>query len=103
MKEIRMPYSEYEEMIKLIKEQEDFINEFKKDSKVVLIVSELSYGITNRLIPRIITTDELLAKEYLKEEFNKLSNSVKELNSRYFNLQKDERHKEEKKKSWWSF
>jgi hypothetical protein len=113
MKEIKMDYAEYEEMMSLIKEQQKVIEEFKKESRVVLIF-ERSYIPNPRLswfdsiVPKIITNDETIAKEYLKNEFDSLSKQFthleKVVSKEYFsNPIKEDKPQERKKSSWWPF
>lgn len=103
-----MDYSEYEEMVELIKEQQKTIEEFKKESRVVLIDERFSgdkfrLNWSNNRVPKIISTDESLGKEYLKNEFDKLSEQFIEENERLLRLQQENKPKECKKSSWWSF
>ena len=71
-----MNYSEYECILSEIKKQSEAIEEFKKGSNVVLIDDRgyKSYFGSRDVVyvPRIITTNELMAKEYLQKEFESL-------------------------------
>ena len=105
MKEIRMEYSEYEAMVELIKEQQKAIEEFKKESRVVLIDERFS-GYNSRIswcnnIPKIISVDENLAKEYLKTEFDNLSKDFIGVRENLLRLQQEKEPKKYKKSSWW--
>ena len=108
MKEIRMEYSEYEAMVELIKEQQKAIEEFKNESRVVLIdkrFSDYNSRIVwcNNGVPKIISNDATLAKEYLKTEFDNLSKQFIEVKESLLRLQQENKPKERKKSSWWSF
>ena len=110
MKEIRMQYSEYEAMVELIKAQQNAIKEFKKESRVVLIDERYSsynskLNWFNNGVPKIVATDELLGKEYLKEEFDNLSKSFIEVKESLLRLQeqKQNKSKQSKKSFWWSY
>ncbi len=102
-----MEYSEYEAMVELIKEQQKAIEEFKKESRVVLIDKRFS-GYNSRKswcnndVPKIISVDETLAKEYLKTEFDNLSKQFVEVKESLIRLQQENKPKERKKSSWWS-
>ena len=108
MKTIKMDYSEYESMVKLIKEQDEIIKEFKKESRVVLIderSTRYSYQF-NISIPHIISTDEELAKEFLKEEFDTLLDRVDGFNEVVNTLKEQNKTQKiktikPKKSSWW--
>jgi hypothetical protein len=108
MKEIRMEYSEYEAMVELIKEQQKAIEEFKKESRVVLIDERYS-GYNSRIdwcnngVPKIISIDAKLAKEYLKTEFDNLSKQFIEVKESLIRLEQENKPKERKNSSWWSF
>jgi len=113
-KEIKMDYAEYEEMVSLIKEQQKVIEEFKKESRVVLIEDREYFRIrfnvpfTYNKVPKIVTTDETLAKEYLKEKFDDLSKQFINLekvisNPDLSNPIKEDKPQERKKSSWLSF
>ena len=109
-KELKMPLKEYQEMVDLIKKQNEVIAEFKKESRIVLIdnryhgVGYSSYG-----IPRIISADEDLAKEYLKKEFDALHENYNSVKKSLENYQKAEREsvkepvKIKKTFLWWKF
>lgn len=108
MKEIRMDYSEYEMMIQTMKNQKEVIDEFKKDSRVVLIDNRYFHGTANSFLnygcPKVIA-DENLAKEYLQQEFDALSEHLVEARSTIVRMQEEtwKKPKKEKKSSWWSF
>jgi predicted transcriptional regulator len=115
-KEIKMDYAEYEQMVSLIKEQQKVIEEFKKESKVVLIEdreyfrTRYDVPFTYNRVPKIVTTDETLAKEYLKEKFDDLSKQFINLEKiisdpeKYLsNPIKEDKPQERKKSSWLSF
>lgn len=76
MKTIKMDYLEYEEMIKLIKIQQNTIEEFKKQPNVVLVDERFNYGLRNRnwysgKIPKVVSDTEQ-AKQMMKDEFDNL-------------------------------
>lgn len=106
MKEIRMEYSEYEAMVELIKEQQNTIEEFKKESRVVLIDKRFS-GYNSRIswynsgVPKIISVDDTLAKEYLKTEFDNLSKQFIEVKESLLRIQQENKPKDFKRLSWW--
>jgi hypothetical protein len=108
MKEIRMGYYEYEAMVKFIKEQQKVIEEFKKESRVVLI-DERFTGFNSRIswgehrVPKIISIDDTLAKEYLKNEFDNLSKQFTKNKESLVRVQQENKPKKSKKPSWWSF
>lgn len=92
MKEIKMDYAEYEAMVELIKEQQKTIEEFMKESRVVLIDKRYNHYNSTFIylchnVPKIITTDESLAKEYLKKEFNELADQFIEVKGNLSKLQ----------------
>lgn len=96
MKEIKMEYSEYEAMFELIKEQQKIIEELKKEGRVVLMRDRLTpsqskYSWFTWVVPEIISVDENLAKEYLQEEFNGLSKSLKEAHQIISSLQREQK------------
>lgn len=104
MKQILLDYTEYEDMIKLINEQQKAIEEFKKGETVVLV--DERFGARNpRLhwyngfVPKIIAGAEL-AKEYLQNEFDNLSKQFVQLNESYQELL-NKVNKEPKRKSFW--
>jgi hypothetical protein len=99
-----MEYSEYEGMVNLIKAQEAAINEFKKDSRVVL-VDERSYHYNSICgpIPRIIA-DEALAKEYLQKEFDQLARHLYETKESLLKFQKQQIElKKQRPPKWYHF
>jgi hypothetical protein len=101
MKTIKMDYSEYEKMIKTIKAQQEAIDAFNNDSRVVLLDYRYMYweGFDSVYgsVPTIIS-DEKLIKEYLQEEFDKLSGMFKNMNEDF----KSEVENEKPKDSWWA-
>lgn len=103
MKEIRMDYSEYEKMVQTIKEQQETINELKKDSKVILV--DHRFESCSRLewlcggCPKVIG-DEKLAKQYLKDEFDSLSKEFMELKNSISPPKRNYSMKEKKSKFW---
>ena len=117
MKEIKMDYAEYEEMMSLIKEQQKVIEEFKKESRVVLIKDREHFSMRYyntalfyNQVPKIVATDETLAKEYLKEKFDDLSKQFSRLEKDILNpikatsdTEKEDKPEERKKSSWLSF
>ena len=107
MKEIKMPYSEYEEMVQKIKLQQEVIDAFENDSKVVLIDNRTrefhaylrGFGYN---VPRITTTDPELAEKYLKNEFNKASRHIGELEEKLNSANKElYRYEINEKESGW--
>jgi hypothetical protein len=99
MKEIRMNYAEYEEMINLIKTQQDAIEELKKQSNVILVDERHSHGPMGRFfyssrIPKIVGNSDK-AKQMLKEEFDLLYIQTRNLESRIV-----ERETNQNKKNW---
>jgi hypothetical protein len=78
-KEIKMDYEEYEEMLTLIKDQNEVIEKFKNAKNVVLIDNRYSTrSLFSLSVPRIAATDDLLAKEYLQNDFDLLAKSLDE-------------------------
>ena len=103
MKTIKMDYSEYEEMVELIKTQQDTIEEFKKQPNVVLVDERYNYGCGNRnwysgRIPKVVSDTEK-AKEMMKEEFDHLFKETRELEEQIIRLQQPKQ--KVKKKGWW--
>ncbi len=102
MKTIKMDYSEYEEMVKLIKTQQDTIEEFKKQPNVVLVDERYDYGCRNRnwysgRIPKVVSDTEK-AKEMMKEEFDYLFRETRELEERII---REQPKPKAEKKGWW--
>ena len=102
-----MEYSEYEAMVELIKEQQKAIDEFMKESRVVLI-DKRYFSYRDRKIswlhcevPAIISTDDALAKEYLKKEFDNLSEQYIAVKETLIAMQQENKPEERKKSSWW--
>mgnify|MGYP003539671776 CR=1 FL=1 len=79
-------------------EVKDVFPNKKGESSVVLLLSKI---IRENISNLNLKEDDIIYFE--KEEFNKLSNDIEELNLRCFHLQQNEKYKEIKKKSWWSF
>jgi hypothetical protein len=106
-KEIKMDYEEYETMLNLIKTQNEVIEKFKKGSNVVLIDNRFG-GFDSRLaslgvfIPRIVATDDLLAKEYLQEEFKYLERRLEDAEQRIKSYKDHIKELTAPKKSWWT-
>ena len=103
MKTIKMDYSEYEEMVSLIKTQQDTIEEFKKQPNVVLVDERYNYGMSNRnwysgRIPKVVSDTEK-AKEMMKEEFDHLFRKTIELEELIARQQQSKPKVE--KKGWW--
>ena len=100
MKEIKMPYSEYEEMVETIKTQEGLINTLKSDCKVVLIKDRLSrFG---HDVIEIVTTDPELAEKYLKHDFDRAARHIFELEGKLTSTKKElYRYEINEKESGW--
>ena len=103
MKEIKLPYSEYKEMLDTIKKQDKALQDIKEEKGTVVIdirynhcrsrIDEVLYK-----IPKIMGKDE--AKAFLKEEFDRLYKDVFEIR-REFEVWKHHNKKKEIKKRWW--
>lgn len=83
MKQISLPYEEYQELIKTIDLQNKTIEELKKSDHIVLIDNRheyMSYSYANTFgVPKIVVGEDR-AKEYLKDEYDKLYKTMIELN-----------------------
>tara|TARA_R110000744_G_scaffold11806_1_gene35749 strand:+ start:390 stop:719 length:330 start_codon:yes stop_codon:yes gene_type:complete len=107
MKEITLPYSEYESMVSLIKEQDNALYLIKKHKGAVVIDSRCNYcrSEIDRVlysIPKIIGEDE--AKAFLKEEFDRLYEDVFEMREEYASWKhhnKSNAAKKKETKRWW--
>jgi hypothetical protein len=95
---IKMDYEEYQNLLDLIKEQENCINEFRKQPNVVLVDSRYGYSIGSHHVPRV-TGDEEKAKQMMKSEFDNLLIRYDGLESQYNELKKKNNNT---KKSFWS-
>jgi pyruvate/2-oxoacid:ferredoxin oxidoreductase beta subunit len=102
MKEIRMPFEEYEKMVELIQTQQNQIDEFKKGGNIVIVDDRYDYA-PNRFnwfcgrVPKVIG-DETKAKEMLQTEFNHLHDDMKSMQEEIRRLQKEQKPQ---KKRWW--
>lgn len=104
-KKIIIDYDEYQNLLKTIKGQEDYIKKLTVEDKIILLDARY-YNICDHLkIPRVIV-GEVLAKEYLQKEFDKLEEEFlewrKEVNEerRKEMLNMDKLKKELNKKKW---
>ena len=111
MKEIRMEYREYQNMVKTIESQEKIIEDFKKSKNVILIDERYDYyssrvnGRYGIRVPRIIC-DPSVAKIALKTEFENLQEKIKSIQKKIEEDELNNRREElnKKKKSWfWNF
>lgn len=103
MKTITLDYEEYLKMVAFIDAQTKTIEEFKKDSRVVLIDERYirfnsSYSWDGRHVPKIVIADEDLAKEYMQKEFDQISKDFEQM-ADSFKLYMKEYPSD--KKSWW--
>jgi hypothetical protein len=105
MKEIKMPFEEYETMVNLIEAQEEAISKFKKGKNVVL-VDERIY-ITFRLsgynarVPKVIVNDnEDLAVKYLQAEFDSLHQDFLDYKGRVERAEAEKKQIPERKSLW---
>jgi len=108
MKEIKMEYSEYEDMVRTIDIQEKTIHDLKKEKDNFIIVNN-TYGYTDVFWNDII---EILSKE---DTVNILSRKLEEVNRRYDKLKVDHsslirtmegvmiENIELKEKKWWQW
>ena len=103
MKEIKMSYSEYEQMDKLIHDQDKIIKEFKSAKNIVLIDGRREGGYNHggffAEIPKIIC-DEKNAKEYLKQEFEDLRKVTFDAQRYIQSMNREKRMKNTKKLFW---
>jgi len=104
MKEIRMDYSEYEEMVKTIQTQQDAIEEFKKASNVVLVDNRHSTVPDIRWfsgrIP-VVVSDGELAKSMMKDEFDRLFAEAKNIEVKAFRQQVPDPAPIFNTRKWW--
>lgn len=103
MTEIRLPYSEYKEMLDTIKEQDKALQKIKEEKGAIVIDGRYNYC-RSRIdevlysIPKVMGKDE--AKAFLKEEFDRLYKDVFEIRQE-FESWKHHNKKKDVKKRWW--
>jgi hypothetical protein len=105
MKTITLDYSEYEEMVKIMKIQHDTIEELKKQSNIVLVDERYDYGIRNRdwyngRIPKVVS-DTNRAKEMMKNEFDQLFDELMKYYEELYILKQNFKQIKQKKVRWW--
>ena len=103
MKEVKLPYSEYKEMLDTIEKQNQALEKIKEQRGTVVIdcrygycrsrIDEVLYS-----IPKVMGQEE--AKEFLKEEFDRLHRVVFEMRQEY-EVWKHNENKKGVKKRWW--
>lgn len=102
-KEIRLPYSEYKEMLDIIEKQKEIISKIEKEEGNIVIDKRDCFRNNNFSeiicrIPIIYSKDE--AKDMLKEEFKSLYDQVKEIRRNIETIKREENMHKPKKK-WW--
>ena len=103
MKEIRLPYSEYKEMLDMIKKQDKALRKIKGEKGTIVIDGRYNYC-RSRIdevlysIPKVMGEDE--AKAFLKEEFDRLYKDVSEIRLE-FESWKYHNKKKNVEKRWW--
>jgi len=98
MKEIKMDFAEYQDMVDLIERQRNIIEEFKKDSRAILFYefpSRVSYNVK-------VIADEEKIKEFLIERFEEINSRLNDVIKENRGL-KDELYFKKNKKGWFNF
>lgn len=84
---LQIDYDEYQNLLNIVKTQEELIKEFKKDRRVILIDERYSYRTMHSFqsIPKVIG-DEVLIKEFLNAEYETAANLLAEMTLSNFKL-----------------